>query len=487
MGIISFICVLFLSYFVLYLRRTKTDISLKWLWIGWTVKLGFAVSFILIFTYYYGNGVLFGDTANFINDSQLIHQFGVEHPFEYVQLLVGLEDEKWFELDPYLRETQIWSYGENGDFLNDNRLIIRLNSLFHFISFGNPYVHLLLMAFLSFWGILLIYKTFYKWISNPKFFYFCLIGFPSVGFWGSGISKESLFIFGLGLFFYGIMTLFAKRSLFNFVILSVGVFVLFVNKPYAGLVVVSLSLIYCLGKLSNWSTMFRRIAPFLVLSGLIGFTFIPTPFNLLDKISYKQKDLINMGQGGIFFITDSTFCAMDYRYLDHFTTTETHVVVQKPTKGEYKLFGESTFYPFEIQPSANQYERYLIQPPSSSFIPLTPIENNRSNLLLVTPEALINTLLRPFPTDVGGILKYLAFFSNLLLISFITFALIKRKPLNEEQKYWVTYLLLTAFVILLFIGWTTPIVGAIVRYKIAAEILLIIVFSIVLKPLKYAD
>ena len=262
---------------------------------------------------------------------------------------------------------------------------------------------------------------------------------------------------------------------------------LFVNKPYAGLVVVSLSLIYCLGKLTHWSTMFRRIAPLLVLSGLIGFTFTPAPFNLLDKISYKQKDLINMGQGGIFFITDSSFCAMDYHYSDNFTTTETHVIVQKPTKGEYKLFGESTFYPFEIQPSTTQYECYLIQPPSSSFIPLTQIENSRSNLLLVTPEALINTLLRPFPADAGGILKYLAFFSNLLLISFITFALIKRKPLNEEQKYWVTYLLLAAFVILLFIGWTTPIVGAIVRYKIAAEILLIIVFSILLKPLKYAD
>ncbi len=487
MGIISFVCILFLSYFVLYRVRTKTDISLKWLWIGWTVKLSFALSFIFIFTYYYGNGILFGDAANFINDSQLIHQFGMEHPFEYVQLLVGLEDEKWFELDSYLTETQIWSYGENGDFLNDNRLIIRLNSLFHFISFGNPYVHLLLMAFLSFGGILLIYKTFYKRISNPILFYFCLIGFPSIGFWGSGISKESLFIFGLGLFFYGLVKFLAKRSLLNFVILSAGVFVLFVNKPYAGLVVVSLSLIYSVGKITNWSILFRKFAPLLVLLGLIGFTYAPAPFNLLNKISYKQKDLINMGQGGIFFITDSSFCAMDYRYLDHFTTTETHVVVQKPTKGEYKLFGESTFYPFEIQPSTAQYERYLIQPPSSSFIPLTPIENNRSNLVLVAPEALLNSLLRPFPTDAGGILKYLAFFSNLLLISFITFALIKRKQLNDEQKYWVTYLLVAAFVILLFIGWTTPIVGAIVRYKIAAEILLIIVFSILLKPLKYAD
>ena len=28
--------------------------------------------------------VLFGDAANFINDSHLIHQFEVEHPFEYV-------------------------------------------------------------------------------------------------------------------------------------------------------------------------------------------------------------------------------------------------------------------------------------------------------------------------------------------------------------------------------------------------------------------
>jgi len=71
-----------------------------------------------------------------------------------------------------------------------------------------------------------------------------------------------------------------------------------------------------------------------------------------------------------------------------------------------------------------------------------------------------------------------------LLIAFAVFVLFNRKKTNPEEKYLVGYFLISALLILMLIGWTTPILGAIVRYKIAAEFLLLIALCITLKPLK---
>ncbi|MFT5820649.1 MAG: hypothetical protein ACI8ZM_001894 [Crocinitomix sp.] len=486
MELFSLIIVLFLTFFCLWQISGKLPVSKRTLLVGWGIKLGFSIAFILVFSQYYGNDQLYGDAYNFMNDSRILCEFGSTNPLEYIKLLIGIADESALFEQTILSETNIWSYGENGDFINDNRLIIRINSMLHFISFGNIYTHAILLSFLAYLGILLLYKTFVKHMANPQLSFYLLLAFPSIVFWSSGITKESLLVLSLGLFFYGLFHLFQRRSLLNFIILTAGVFMLLFNKPHVGLIILALSPLFIIGALTQWKVRILWIFPIVITVATIALTYAPTQVNLLDKVSYKQKDLINMGKGGIFFVTDSSFCAFAYEHLNNFESkADKKITVLNETEGEYKLFGQHPFHPFTIASDGQkQYDVYLIQPPSLSYIPITPINYNRTTLLTSIPEVLQNTIIRPYPWDPGSTLKYFPFASNLLLIGLIIFVFINRKRTSGKEKHLLSFFVISAFLILLLIGWTTPILGAIVRYKIAAELLLIIALCILLKPLK---
>lgn len=488
MGWISFVIAVVLSFYCLWQLRKKTTLKAKYLLMGWGIKLSFSVLFIFIFSYYYGSGQLYGDAFHFMNDSRVIAEFGRSQPGEFFKLMLGLADEGTLFNTSILADTNIWAYGENGDFINDNRLLIRINTFIQFISFGNVYVHGLVLSFLSYVGLILLYQTFSLWIKNKVFFFFVMVAFPSIAFWGSGITKESVLIFALGVFFYGLFRLMSRFSIRALLMLTVGGLMLLFNKPHVGLIILALSPMLYIGQLTNWSRKIRLFFIPAVLIGIIVLTYTPSKINLLDKISYKQRDLINMGKGGIFFINDSSFCAFDFNYLQHFDLqADKKIQVLKNTPGEYKLFGQQTFHPFEIKSSENLYDVYLVQPPSASYVDVTPIDYSRKQLLMTLPNVMLNTVVRPFPWDAGSKLKWASFISNLLFLVLVGCVLFNRKKLVEKEKYLVTYFVSSAVLILLLIGWTTPILGAIVRYKIAAELLLLIPLFISLKQLKNAS
>jgi len=88
--------------------------------------------------------------------------------------------------------------------------------------------------------------------------------------------------------------------------------------------------------------------------------------------------------------------------------------------------------------------------------------------------AIVNTMIRPYPKDEGDTLKIFSFIQNILLIVFFIFTFLYRKKMGINEKYIFWILFTTATWILLLIGWTIPIFGALVRYKIPAELFLII-------------
>ncbi|MGB1104738.1 MAG: hypothetical protein ACPG21_14100 [Crocinitomicaceae bacterium] len=476
MGAIGFFILLGLFTYYFYRWGKRASVSFTDLMITWGIKLLFSFTFIWVFQYYYGNGVLYGDAYNFFNDAYLLNQYAYVDPAGYLELLFGLNPEQSIETLPYVSETQIWSYVDNGDLYNDNRLIIRLNSLIHFISFGNVYVHTLVMSFLSFLGILMIYRTYETYFPYKRFAFFVLLLFPSITFWGSGITKEALLFFGMGLFFYGGQQCINRFGWKHLVSLIAGVLVLLLNKPHVSLFLLVFAPLLPISRIFPLSKSLRTAAYFMLPLLFLAFTYTPSSINMLEKISYKQKDMINMGKGGIFFVTDSSFCAFDYAEKSHFDidTVTNKIEIHHTTHGEYKLFGESKFNRFKMTPSQNEYDIYLIQPPSYSYINTTPIDYNRWNLLRAAPNALTNTLFRPYPNDPGSPMKFAAFGSNLLLLIFIVYSIAQRKNLSPEEKTIRLYLTLTALCILLLIGWTIPILGAIVRYKVGAELLLLL-------------
>ncbi len=120
----------------------------------------------------------------------------------------------------------------------------------------------------------------------------------------------------------------------------------------------------------------------------------------------------------------------------------------------------------------------------ASFIETTLIKNSSIQLIKNIPEALVNSIIRPFPNDPGSKLKFLSFIEVWIVILFFAITVYLRKKLNPEEKNVVFTLLIFALILSLLIGWTTPVLGAITRYRFPAQFAIILAGLILLKPLK---
>ena len=487
MGIFTFIILLLLFSFLIVKDVFKTSLSSKTLLIGWAIKLGFASLFIFIYTYYYTNGELYGDVRNFMLDSKVLSDVAKNNPAEFFKIFFGYSSNDLAVHQTLLADTNIWSYGDNGDFINDNRLIIRINAIIHLFSCGNLWVHALCFAFISFIGILLIYKTFKKLTERPEILFFGMLLFPTISFWGSGINKEALLLFSLGLFLFSLVKLISvqKKGWFIFLMVT-SIFLLLFNKPHVGLFIFPFLPVIFLIKRFGFTKKVVLSLTGIIFLGVTILCFTPSKVNLVHRISFKQKDLQNQGTGGVFFVNDSAFCSFDYVYNDHFEYQKsTHTVqVIEEAKGEYKLFGTSEFIPFKIAKSTEQYDVYHIIAPSKSMVNVPYINYSPLQLLKNTPLAMINVLVRPFPTDGGSSLKHVLFVENLLFLICLAWAIAKRRSLNINIAPWFYFLIFSATGLVLLIGWTTPILGAIARYKMAPLLLLLIAICLILPSKK---
>ena len=86
--------------------------------------------------------------------------------------------------------------------------------------------------------------------------------------------------------------------------------------------------------------------------------------------------------------------------------------------------------------------------------------------LIAIPEVLINVLFRPFITEVHSIFYLLAAVENLLLLILIVTMLFFFKKPNAYQLNFLFFGLFFTLILATLIGWTTPILGAVVRYKV---------------------
>jgi len=102
----------------------------------------------------------------------------------------------------------------------------------------------------------------------------------------------------------------------------------------------------------------------------------------------------------------------------------------------------------------------------TTYFHLPQFENNWFSLLLHTPEAAWISLLQPYEFSANQIPLMLLSFENFIYIIFIFFAVIffgiKRIPHNLNA---VLFCFLFTYSLLALIGLTTPVAGAIIRYK----------------------
>ena len=103
---------------------------------------------------------------------------------------------------------------------------------------------------------------------------------------------------------------------------------------------------------------------------------------------------------------------------------------------------------------------------AGSKIELPLLDNHVTTYIRMIPNALKNVFLLPTPFSATNLWMWLSILENYCLLVLLVLGLTKFKHTNRTQRHYLTLIFSFSVLLALFIGWTVPIVGAIVRYKV---------------------
>ena len=394
----------FLFYYIIRKNNFfKLDSIAGWLpGLFFLLKCISGISLGLIYTIYYTNHND-TDTFKFFADSKIMFDRLFSNPLDFFKMFTGI-DGKSKELYPYYEKMNSWL--NTNLIFNDNKTIIRLNAFFRFFSLGYYNVHVIFINFISFVGLICLYKAFSIHCTNKKRELFIFIFLmPSVLFWGSGLLKDSILLSGFGLLIYS-FTLLLKNgvNLKRLIMFTIGLLILTVTKTYVIAILLPGLFAWWITKHSNIRTV---ILTFLFVYGLYFFVafnlyrFNPD-YNIAALIFYKQKNFIDLG----------------------------------------------TIH-------------------NASMISFPVIECSAISIFKKSPMAFCNTLFRPFLTDVhGNPMILLSAMENILILFLIIAFIISARKIKTEPIVIFNIIFITLLFVL--IGMISPVLGAIVRYRIVA-------------------
>jgi hypothetical protein len=215
---------------------------------------------------------------------------------------------------------------------------------------------------------------------------------------------------------------------------------------------------------------------------LIFVSALKPQYNVIKLISNKQQKTVATAKGGVFLLSENYFVRIDYNRKDDLLI---------PVKENYfRIKMNSNYDAWRINDLKDTLQiknstdtslyklMYNISPANTVISPLK-LKPTFVSLLKNAPLALFNTLTTPLNFLTNDWLKIFASLENLFyLISFVIGAICFKFPKENRAILYFCFSVF-AFVFILA-GLTTPIVGALVRYKTPAlPFMMIFVFMMV--------
>jgi hypothetical protein len=357
-----------------------------------------------IYTYYYPNRNL-ADTFKYFDDSK--HLFALFHNDNKVfwKIFLGLE-ELGEDVVKELSFTNNWFPNSRRTFFNDNRTVIRMNTLLRFISFGNYYIHLLFFIVMGFVGKIFIYQTLKKYIPTTHhiLWLFTVFLIPSVVFWTSGVLKEGPLFLLLGLIVYYLDKVYCSpKKTHNYLILLLLAYLMVFIKFYVVLFMIPAILWVIqvqLTQINKWKLLIFNAIFYILIIQI--WHWIHPRWSLLTILHAKKNDFEGLAQ----------------------------------------------------LEAAN------------SYIQTYALDKNIVSFILNIPQGLFHALFQPLLWKCNTIFMWIAFFENTILLIFVLFLLFYSK--QKQNTSHGIFALWYALCFLIITGMITPIAGSLVRYKIPA-------------------
>lgn len=449
------------------------------------IKFLIALFFLYVYTFYYGGGELTADAGRFFEESKVLKNVFHQSPTDYFKFLFGLDNDPAF-INKYLESTSHWN-GGNQVLPNDSRNVIRVNSLLLFISNGQVVIHFLLFSLASFLGGLDLYQFIKKHSKLPKGLLLILMTLtPSIAFWSSSIIKEPLMILGLCLVIRAAFdNISLKRKFWRF---TLGGVLLISFKPYVFICLIIALLFYWIFSRVTRSQILNALIYSLIGFGTLFFT------GLIDKgvylISKQQEDFMNVRDGGLYLFEDEEhYLYVYFNNRNHFSIEGNEATLLEPV-GAFHMRIDNNFdrTPVQLTNVGKTYRIGVQMSQAGSGIPITPIKDDGATMVKIVPEVLFNTLLRPIPKKNSSWLQYPAFIENIfVLLGLILTVIIFPRKLSPKENRMLFSLMIFSLMIYLIVGWTTPVVGAIVRYVVPGLVGLVLLISLQIKSFPILD
>lgn len=387
--------------------------ALRWVFL---LKVAAGFSLLLVYTYYYTDRST-SDIYKYFDHAKVMYNALYTNPLDYFKMLFGIMNDNAYFTNTYYQHMPQWFRSFDSNIFSDSHAIIRFNAFFMLFSFGHISVHVVIMAFFSFIGSTALYKFFIRHSKKSKTgLFFAVFLIPSVLFWGSGLMKEGLIFFAMGVFLYEVDLLPNRLNIFRVFWVLFSILLLMHTKIYI----------------------------LLILSPLI--------------LAHKNIQQIPKSKITLFY----------FLFIAVFTTV-----------------GYFTFHKL-----ANLNAFSMIAQKQNDFVELAKLENAGSLLsdskiepslvstLTHLPKALFNVVCRPILFLDNSPVYLPNFFENLLILIGLFFCLFFPNKLNRGEKSVINLSLWFVIGIFVLTGLTTPILGAIVRYKTIALPFLFAVFVI---------
>lgn len=476
LGVLYFL----LFSFFLYKNKAFNDafVSRKQLVLLFALKSVGLIFYILVFAVDSSKNLFNSDTQSIMHDANIIYGALKVSPIDYVKMLFGLHSELHSDAlyQNYFSLMDKWTVIGNNDFLlNDSRGVTRMNAFVMLFTFGKYEAQAMFMVLLSFIGEWLMYKIFKEYFKGKEFLLLLILLFiPSVYFWTSGVLKEAIVVFLLGVFIHASFKLFLKkeRGLKYVLLFLVSAFLFVFIKPYVLLIVLFPTLIFLFienKSLTKPAFVYVLVLAIIVASGMLTSKYVFKK-DIVSVIVQRQNDFVSTGYGGVFFYKGEQYVRLDYADIENIKLVDENekLYTIKPHVNymywNYPNF-EDTIYVRDNADTLTTYPLINITVPSNSAITKKRLSNSLGSVMKMIPEALVNTICKPFFISDRNKFEILASIENALLLLFISLSLwfSDRKNINWNLFFCLLSIVLISY---LLIGLTTTISGAIVRYKV---------------------
>lgn len=369
----------------------------------------------IIYSQYYTERYT-ADIFKYYDDSLVLYDTFFSNPLDFFKIIIGIDCDSKDYLINYFSEMNHWDTSYENSLMDESRLLIRLNAILNIIGFKSYGFNLISFVFIGFLGKFLITKNLVKYYKsiNPIILFWGLILFPSLMLWSSGILKEPLIIFSIGLILqsFGVYNS-KKRS--SLILFFFGLVIIFKVKFYVFICFLPalISFLIC----QNWKIKPLKVITLTSISLNILLVILSTlknSYNPLEILSNKQNDFIKLAE----------------------------------------IFN------------------------AGSSFKMVPMDPNFNSFFSSIPMGIINGFFRPFSSDINKLIHILPFIENIFLYFLIAYLIYKLFSLRIklETVYLNALLNSVFFISLLFVitGISTPVIGALVRYKLPGTIFIII-------------